>query len=60
MRPIRHEDGTLTKCPDQLTCLRDLSNAKNLRAMDLEAFIPLARSERPTMNPNRRRTLEIT
>ncbi|WP_241178605.1 helicase-related protein [Mycobacterium sp. P7213] len=39
LRQTRHEDGTLTKRRDQLEYLRELRNAKNLRAIVLTAFI---------------------
>lgn len=45
LRQTRGEDGTLTKRPDQLAYLRDLRNAKNLRAIVLEAFIAAGESE---------------
>lgn len=39
LRQTRHEDRTLTKRRDQLEYLRELRNAKNLRAIVLTAFI---------------------
>lgn len=47
LRQTRHEDGTLTKRRDQLEYLRDLRNAKNLRAIVLEVLIAAGEIEPP-------------
>jgi superfamily II DNA or RNA helicase len=51
IRAIRHEDGQLKTRKDQMAYLRGLSNAKNLRAVVLQAFIDRGEIELEPLGP---------